>query len=158
MIKPVKVFLAFLLLGPSGAIGLDTGRGLGPVPQSPMMLIQNLWRNAWNELGSVLLIFFGGSVLQAAFAGLVSAWWFSRKDALPFHVPLAAGLLSHLAFMLLYEGRYWYMKIIDYPRFNVSLRDFDNTLLFLVLHVALVFWPWLLLRQSGLIHNDPHRP
>jgi hypothetical protein len=121
-----------------------------------MMLIQNLWRNASNEIGSLLLIFFGGSVIQAAFTGLVSAWWFNRKRTLPFIVPLAAGLLGYFAFMFLAEGHNWLMRIVNHPRENVSLGDLENPLLILVLHVALAFLPWLLLRQFMITQNEPH--
>jgi hypothetical protein len=169
MSKAVKVLLVFPVLGPlcamltffsglliAASFGFDSGRGAGSVPQSPAVLIQNVGRNAWNEIGGLLSIFFGGGGLQATLAGMVSSWWFSQKNSLPFFVPLAAGLVGYLAFMFLIEGTYWYMRVTNNEQTDVSLRDFENPLIFLVLHVALVFWPWLLLRQFGFLRNDPH--
>jgi hypothetical protein len=152
--KGWKIFGAFALLGPPASLlsfavvlpvlmltGVATGRDDGP--DTFGALIGGISR----VLPYGLLIFYIMGGLQAAFIGLVSAWWHRRRGHIPLWVPLTAALVAFPVFMALLEGRYWYGRIVlGYGEWRGFWNELEDPLTFLFLHLALAFWPWLLLR------------
>jgi hypothetical protein len=146
-----KILGAYAVLGPLGAVlslavvfsvmalsGVEIGRDDGPTSIGAMI------GNTWRRLPEALTVFYVFGGLQTLFIGLVSAWWHRRYERLPLGVPLAAALAAFLVFVTLLEGRSWYGRL--FVEQTVTWRDFENPLFFLLLHMALAFWPWLFLR------------
>ncbi len=165
-IGTVKSFFTFLLFGPFSSllslicllllmvvVGLpSSGRGSGSS-------IGDLFRNIFPNLGLGLMIVYVMGGMQAAFVGLISAWWYHRKGRLPLLVPLLSALLACAVFITIMEGRAWYFSIFVHTGTERSFwKELENPLFYLFLHAALAFWPWLLLRTYLRTKDDPHYP